>query len=314
MSGSAKSSSAREAGLYLAELLKGVPYRSRWSRPGWMTRAREGELHHAAVAHVLGEYLRAHPREGRENDLFIEYTQLASLVSNALTGKRLSSETLEIFIGAFRIRKEDADRLFRIHSGVETVHLVSTTSTVQLNSVSSLAAHNHTTRYVHDHHYLGFDGFPYRHEALQVIEAKTNGVDRYAYAFDADQLTVQALTGETLGAIYKAPGDRQVIDIVFDHSLTIGETYVFKYETTFQYRSRPSPKFRRVATARIEYAEVKVTFHPSRLPREVREANWRDMEADPDIEADVILDDYHTVTRFLKGVENRGYGFIWEWR
>jgi hypothetical protein len=314
VSGSAESSGAKEAGLYLAELLKGAPYRLRWSRPGWITRGRQSELHHAAVAHVLEEYLHAHPREDRRNDHSIGYTQLASLVSNALTGKRLSSETLGVFIDAFRVSREHADRLSRIHSGLETIHLVSNASTVPLDTVTALSSRNYTTRYVHDHHYVGSDGFPHRHETLLIVQANANGVDRYVYAVDTDHLTVEALTGEILGAPYVEPSGRDVIDIIFNHPLAAGDTYILKYETTFQCKSLPSPAFKRLVTVRTEYAEVKVTFHPSRLPKEIREADWKSIESDPDIDAVATLDDYHSVTRFLKGVENSGYGFTWEWR
>lgn len=314
MSGSAESPDAKRAGLYLAELLKQEPYKSRWDRPEWKMRARNSDLHHTAIAHVLADYLRVHPRESRKNDNCIEYSQLGPLVSNAVSGKRLGGETLQVFISAFQMRDEHADRLRRIHGGTSAIHVVPSESGVSLNTLATRGPISHATRYVQDHHYLGLGGLPYRHETFQVIEAMASGVDRYVYAFDTDHLTVEVLTGGKLSAPYVTLNRIHAIDIVFDRALGLGETHPLKYETTFRYESQPLPEFRRFSTARIEYAEVKVTFHPAWLPKRIWEADWDTLDGSPRSSRPGNLDKYYTVTRYLRDVRNSGFGFIWEWR
>lgn len=314
MGGDAQSSAAEQASVYLSELLKREPYRSRWNRPEWKTRTRDRDLHHAAIARVLANYLHEHPRESRKDDKNVEYTQLVPLVSKALSGKSLGAETLRVFAGAFKLRDEHIERLWRIHGGIGAIHAIAASSAVPTDTVIALKHGKHVTRYIYDHHYLGSDGRPYRHEALQVIEALADGMDRYVYAFDTDQLTVEVQAGGTLGTPYTAPNDVHAIDVLFDRSLSVGEIHAFKYETTFGYKSTPGPEFRRFSTMQIKYAEIKIIFHPTRLPKQIWEADWDKLEEAPHQLEPVALDSYYTVARHLTDVQNRGFGYVWAWR
>lgn len=314
MSGSAESPGAKEAGRYLAELLKHEPYRRRWNRPDWVKRARKSELHHTAVARVLARHLQGNPRTGREdNDERVKPSQLVTLVSNALNGVRLSGESLHLFIAAFDITSEHAGRLRRLHSDSGTIQLLPGPSAVPLDTLAALPARMHTTHFVHDHHYLGPKGLPYRHETSQVIEATADKLDRYVYAFDTSFLTVEVLSGGTLGAPYSAPGGIHAVDIMFDHPLQLAQRYAFKYETTFRYEVQPPLEFRRVVSVRVDYAEVKITFHPAKLPARIWEADWEGVTSEPVTGHTVTPDDYRTVRRFIRDVENTGFGFVWKW-
>ena len=52
-------------------------------------------------------------------------------------------------------------------------------------------------------------------------------------------------------------------------------------------------------TANVEYADIKVTFHPRKLPKTVWEAQWADVTSEP-VSGNVIpLDDYRTATARL---------------
>jgi hypothetical protein len=314
VTGSAESSGAQEAGRYLAELLKREPYRRRWNRPDWVQRARKSELHHTAIARVLAKHLQDNPRTGKEDDdERIMPSQLVTLVSNALNGVRLSAESLHRFITAFEITSEHAGRLWRLHDDSRTIHLLPGPSAVPLETLAALPARRHTTHFVHDHHYLGPKGLPNRHETSQVIEATVDGLDRYVYAFDTSFLTVEVLTGGTLGAPYSAPNGIHAVDIIFDHPLQLGQRHALEYETTFRYEAKPPPELRRVVSVRVEYAEVKVTFHPAKLPARIWEADWEGVASEPVKGPTVIPDDYRTVRRFVRDVENTGFGFVWEW-
>jgi hypothetical protein len=313
VSGNAGSPGALEAAQYLAELLKGDLYRPLWDRPDYTARQRESKLHRTGIAAVLAQYLHSHPREGRPEDRDILPSQLVPLVSKVINGKSLGTETLRVFIEAFKIRREHADRLRRLHSGTNTVRLLPDASAVPLDTVNALPHGRHRTRFVLDHHYLGVSGLPYRHETFQVIEATAEGLDRYAYAFDTDALTVEVLTGGTLGQPYTVPNGVHAVDILFGRPVALGRWHVFQHETTFRYISQPSPEFRRAVTVNVEYANIKVTFHSRKLPKRVWEATWEDVASEPVKGDAVTLDDYRTAGRCLQVVENTVFGLVWEW-
>jgi hypothetical protein len=313
VSGSAESVGAKEAGRYLAELLTYRPYRLFWDQPELVRRTRKSELHYTAIAHALAEYLHVHPREGRPEDRNVEANGLTPLVSKTLNGVALGSETLKLFILAFRINREHATRLWNLRDGDGAIRLLPDHSAIPLDTIAAIPARRHITHSVHDHHYLGANGIPWSHQTLQVIEATVDGLDRYTYASDTHALTVEVFIGGKLGQPYDLPHGIHAVDIFFDHPLALGQRHTVKYETTFRYRTMPPPEFRRVATVRVEDVDSKVTFHPARLPKRVWQATWPDMASEPVLERALTLDDYHTVSVVLKDIENLGFGFVWEW-
>lgn len=313
MSGSAESPGALEAAQYLAELLKADLYRPLWDRPDYTARQQGSRLHRTAIATVLAQYLHSHPREGRPEDRDVLPSQLVPLVSKVINGKSLGTETLRIFIEAFKIRREHEILLWRLHGGTNTVRLLPDASAVPLDTVIALPHGRHRTRFVLDHHYLGVNGLPQRHETFQVIEATVESLDRYAYAFDTDSLTVEVMTGGTLGQPYTVPNGVHAVDILFDRPVALGQWHAFQHETTFRYISQPSPEFRRAVTVNVEHADIKVTFHSRKLPKRVWEAAWEDVASEP-VKGDVVtLDDYRTACHRLKAAENTVFGLVWDW-
>jgi hypothetical protein len=311
---SATSPGASDAGRYLALLLARRPYRQRWDKPQYVRRGRRDQLHHTAIAQVVADYLQASPREGRPEDRDVEPGQLLSLISNALNGVRLSHETVQVFIAAFEISREDAERVWQIHGGAATVRMLTDPPVVPAETAAALLSDRHRTHSVHDHHYLGADGLPYKHETLQVIEAAVAGLDRYAYAFDTDALTVEVLLGGRLtGPLYHAKAGIYAVDILLDRALGLGERHTLKYQTTFRYRTRPEPEFRRAMSVRVEDADLKVTFHRMRRPKAVWWAQWDSLTGEIVDKEEVELDDYQTASRYLSGVENVIAGFTWLW-
>ena len=146
-----------------------------------------------------------------------------------------------------------------------------------------------------------------------MIEATADGLDRHPYVFDTDHLTVEVLAGGALGVPYSVPNGLHAVDILFDHPLALGQRHALKCETTFRYESQPPLEFRRFATVRIEYADVEVTYHPAKPPKRVWEAEWKGLASEPVRGKAITPDDYRTVRRFIREVENTCFGFIWEW-
>lgn len=314
MHGSSTSPGAHAAGLYLAELLK-RRYRHRWYQPQGIVRMAGSDLHHIAIARILARHIRAHPRKGRESDdERIEPHQLESLVSYALGGVRLSHATLQLFIDAFLINKGDANRLWQIYEGTERIRLLVGPPAVPPDTAAALRPGRHRTHSVHEYHYLGTDRLPCRHETLQVIEATVDGFDRHAYAFDSDALTVEVfMGGQITEPLYRVNDDIYAVDIVLSHPLKAGELCTLKYETTFRYMTPPQPEFRRAINVVIDWLDVKVVFHPARKAKRAWWAIWESLEGNLIEKEFVELDEYYTLRRYLKDVENTVVGFIWEW-
>jgi hypothetical protein len=309
----AVSPGAGQAGRYLAELLKGR-YRSRWDRTDYIVRTRHGELHQGAIAQVLAEHLRGRPRETRPADRDVEAGQLASLVSTTLHGVRLSRETLQAFIEAFAVSPEDARRLWEIHDGAPRIRALVDPPAVPPETAAALRPNRHVTRFVYDHHFIGADGMPSRHETLQVVEATVDGFDRYAYAFDTNALTVEVIAGAQLdGPLYQVRDDVYAVDLLLDRSLAVGEMCALDYRTTFRYATSPEPLFRRAMNIHVSSAGFAVTFHHAKRPRLVWWAIWDGLGREVVHQVPVTLDEFQTASRTLLAVKNMVAGFLWEW-
>jgi len=75
-------------------------------------RSRPGEITQLAVAQVLARYLWSHPRAAGDEDALPR--QLKDTVGRALAVALLSRPTLALFIDAFGISGEQADRPWRV--------------------------------------------------------------------------------------------------------------------------------------------------------------------------------------------------------
>lgn len=105
--------SVRNTAALLHNLLNELPPRGRY-RQIWLDKAekpRTGQLSQAAVARVITEHLMSTGRSAPDP------RTLRSLVSRALTGERLTKETLELFIDAFAMTKDDAEKLRLLLAG-----------------------------------------------------------------------------------------------------------------------------------------------------------------------------------------------------
>jgi len=304
--------SRQAAAAYLRELLlRPGRYRPRWEQ--YAERSRSGQVNQLAVAEVLARHLRNHPRTAADTDAVAR--QLKDTVFRALSGKLLSRSTLSLFIDAFGFPEQERERLWKLWEGSSRISVLSGPRAMRPEAAAKLGPARHRTLSLHDHHYLGPDGQPDQHRTIHVIEAIVDGLDRYPYRADTNALTVEVGQGcdGLVGPFYQATEDIYAVDILLARPLAAGETGTLEYWTSFHYHAAPRREFRRIVKSSIENLDVRVEFHPARLPRSVYWAVWDGMDGDIVQSERVMLDSQFAVHRYMKLLENTAVGFCWDW-
>src|SRR3981081_4253442 len=134
----------RAAARYLHELLQRPGgYRRLWEQH--VVRARPGEITQLAVAEVLARYLWSYPRVPGDADVLPH--QLKDTVSRALSGRLLSRSALSLFIEAFGLSDQEAERLWRLWEGSGTISVLSGTRAVTARTEQELRAAIATRRH-----------------------------------------------------------------------------------------------------------------------------------------------------------------------
>jgi hypothetical protein len=311
---SARSRGARNAGLYLAELLL-KEYRHLWDRPDYVQRSRSNDLHYAAVANILAERLQLHPREGRPGDRDAEPRQYLPLVSRALRGERLSRQTLEVFIAAFAMAPEHADELRRQWDGTVPARVV-IGSLPPLGGGPSQAHPRYKTISMHEFHYVGEDGQPTHHRSIRDIESLVDGLDTFRYSFDTDRVSVERIHGGVPGEPYHIAANTWAVDIRLPRRLAHGQSHTLEFATRFRNPEFGDTCLRRVAHERYENVTLWVEFDKRKIPGAVWWAQWQDYRA-PDItvidKEPFELDSDNTVSHRLAVLDHAVVGFLWEW-
>ena len=311
----------RAAAQYLRELLtQQGPYRRRWEQH--VVRSRPGEITQLAVAEVLARHLWSHPRVAGDADALPR--QLKDTVARALSGTLLSRPALALFIDAFAISGPDAGRLWRLWEGSGRISVLSGPRAVgartEADLRSALGPRRHQTVSLHDHVYVGSDGRVARTRTLQVVEAITDGLDRIPYLYDTNALTLEAGQGcgDVPGELYQISQNLYAATIPLARELSAGETTSLEYVTTYRYPGNlDDPRereFRRAVMRRLENVDMRVEFHPDRLPARVWWAVWDGMDGDIIEREAVPLGGQHEVHRYLRSVEKTVVGFRWSWR
>jgi hypothetical protein len=320
VSDSAASAGRRAASGYLRELLQRQGgYRRQWEQH--VVRARPGEINQLAVAEVLARRLWSYPRGAGDADVLPH--QLKDTVGRALSGRLLSHPTLSLFIDAFGIADAEADRLWRLWEGSGTISVLSGQRAVTPRTEQELAAvigpSWHRTVSLHDHMTIGAMGRPVRTRTLQVIEAKTDRVDRIPFLHDTNALTLEVGQGCTgvSGDLFQVSDELFVTYILLAGTLEQGQTASLEYQVTYQYQGDPDDpgerEHRRAVMGRLENFETRVEFHPDRLPAAIWWATW-DGVSGPLLEQEpVTLDAQHSVHRYLRFIEKTVAGFHWTW-
>lgn len=286
-----------------------------------MVRARSGEVNQLAACEVLARHLWGHPRGPGDAD--VAPHQLKDTVSRALTGRLLSRSALSLFIEAFGFSEHEADRLRRLWEGSGMISVLSGPramgSDAEQEVAAALGPRRHQTVSLHDHVQMGADGRIERARTLQVIEATAGGLDRIPFLHDTNSLTLEVGQGckGLSGSPYEIRKDVFVADILLTKVLGVGETATLEYWTTFGYPGDlldpHEREYRRAVIGRLENFDMRVEFHPEKLPASVWWASWNGVEGEIIEQEKVGLDSQNSAHRYLRFIEKTVAGFYWSW-
>jgi hypothetical protein len=310
----------RAAASYLRELLQRPGgYRRLWEQH--VIRARSGEITQLAVAEVLARRLWSYPRVPGDVDVLPH--QLKDTVSRALSGRLLSRSTLSLFIDAFGFSDAEADRLWRLWEGSGTISVLSgpraVTSRTEQELHAAIGPRRHQTLSLHDHVTVGAEGVPVRMRTLQVVEAIADGLDRIPFLHDTKALTLEVGQGCTdlTDEFYQVSDDLFVRYISLARALDAGETTTLEYWATYQYPGDSldphEREYRRAVMGRLENFDIRVEFHPDKLPAGLWWATWDGLEGGIIQQEPVTLDSQHSAHRYLRFIEKTVAGFHWSW-
>ncbi|MFZ1411367.1 MAG: hypothetical protein WAS07_07915 [Micropruina sp.] len=288
----------------LRELLADRPeYANLWRVQ--VDRQQSGAIHQSGVCHVIAHYLWDN---GLHSDTDTDLPRkLKDRVYRALAGQSLSRATLRWFIEAFEMSPADAAELLRLSTPSGAGNTVLGGLTLH---PGTLPPRRHSTVSLHEWHNVGPDGLPDSHRTVHVIRAD-EPMDRYPYIFDTDAASVQVVRGGRAGQPYALDHNLFAVDIELSQPLRAGDTSSFEYITRFWYRTPPAQEFRRASTARVENVDLRVQFHPLRLPSKVWWSVWPALDAEPDLSQEVALDADKGVHRYLSSIEATIVGFRW---
>jgi hypothetical protein len=300
-------------------MLRPGGYRRLWEQH--VVRARPGEINQLAACEVLARHLWSYPRGPGDADVLPH--QLKDTVSRALSGRLLSRSALSLFIDAFGFSDREADRLWRLWESSGMISVLSgaraMASDAERKVSAALGPRRHQTLSLHDHVHVGSDGRPARARTLQVIEAIADNLDRIPFVYDTNSLTLEVGPGcrGLSGCPYEISEDLFATDILLASVLAVGETATLEYWTTYRYPGDPldphEREYRRAVMRRMENFDMRVEFHPQRLPATVWWASWDGVEGDTIEQEKVSLDSQYSVHRYLRFIEKTVVGFYWSW-
>jgi hypothetical protein len=308
------------ASQYLQQLLlKPGAYRQSWER--YVSRERRGTINQLAVAEVIARHLWSVPRSPADAE--VTPHQLKDTVSRALTGRLLSRPALSLFIDAFGFSEHEAGRLWRLWNGSASIGVMvgnrAFSAQTEHEVAEVLGPRRSQTISLHDHVYVGQDGRIDRARMLHVIEATAQGVDRIPFLCDTNVLTIEVGQGgkELSGKVQQIRQDLFFTEILLARTLDIGETITLEYWVSYRFPGDPADpaecEFRRAIMRHADNLDMRVEFHPDRMPAQVWWAHWDGADGDVVQREPVTLDREHSVHRYLRSVDKTVVGFYWQW-
>jgi hypothetical protein len=317
MSDAARLKAQRAAAEYLRHLLlKPGAYRAAWQ--GHVARPRTDVINQLAVAEIIASHLTS----GHPSDASMKPYQLREVVSGALSGSQLSTETLGWFIDAFKITEHEAGQLRRLLAGSSRIGVLSGTRVIPLSVEQDVEAaigpRRHQTLSLHDHIWVGPDGRIDRQRTMHVIEAIAPSVDRIPFACDTNVLTLEVGQGckELAGQLTWIGGDYFATEILLSRTLDVGETLSLEYRVYYRWRGGPEEpsarEYRRAGMRQLSNLDMRVEFDPAGLPSQVWWTHWDGIAGCVLEREAVTLDSQHSVHRYLKTLERTAVGFSWE--
>jgi hypothetical protein len=171
---------------------------------------------------------------------------------------------------------------------------------------------------LHDHLSVGAEGLLTRAHELKVIEATAAGLDRIPFIHDTDALTLEVGQGcKGVSGYLRQRGDVYTTDILLTKELALGETLTLEYWYTYHYlddrMDASKRRWRRAVMRRVENYDIRVEFHPDRLPSGAWWAVWDGIQGDVINQEPVSLDPQHSIQRYMRFIERTVVGFHWAW-
>ncbi len=310
----------KAASNYLQQLLlKPGRYRQAWEQ--YISRERRGTINQLAVAEVIARHLLSAPRTPADAD--ITPHQLKDTVSRALTGRLLSRSALSLFIVAFGFSEHESARLWRLWNGSVAISVMSGSHAMPIEAEEDvnryLGPRQHQTLSLHDHVYVGADGRIEHARTLHVIEAIAQGVDRIPFLCDTNVLTLEVGQGgkELTGEVRRIGDELFFTEILLARTLDLGETLTLEYRITYRYPGDEADlserEFRRAVMRQVDNLDMRVEFHPDRLPVHVWWARWDGTEGGVVEREALTLDNENSVHRYLRSLEKTVAGFYLQW-
>jgi hypothetical protein len=272
---------------------------------------RPDEIRQDAVCKVIAEHLYdtgAHD----ETDTGLARA-LKDRVSRAVGGRGISLQTLRWFEAAFRLSPHDTQRVHELYRGDLRPTII--VGSLPPPTTGTLAA-GHETTLLFEHHFVGRDGVPSRHHTQQTVRALADGITSYQYRIDTPEADIRVIRGGKTGRLYQFSEHLWAVDIAFHHPLRYGEEAYVDFWTIFHYSRPPATEFRRGAHRRVEHLDMRLEFHPDRLPRRLWWAEWADYRGPAEAIAEreeIALDEELSAHRYLEAIEHTVVGYHWEW-
>jgi hypothetical protein len=153
---------------------------------------------------------------------------------------------------------------------------------------------------------------------MKVIEATAQGLDRIPFIYDHDALTVELGQGcKELAGPSRRIGPVFATEILLARTLDLGETLTLEYRVTRHYPENVDRLLeceqRQAVLRTLENFDMRVEFHPDRLPATVWWARWDGIDGDVLEQQEVALDSQNAAHRFLRSVSKTVVGFRWAW-
>jgi hypothetical protein len=281
-------------------------YRRSWQR--FAVRGSRSELNQAAIAQVIALHLWEFG-ERDETDIDLPRT-LRHRVRRALSGEKLTGETLTWFIDAFAMQ-EDEQRLWRAFAGGSQVDgsIVNTIEKPRALARPQL----HRTVSLFERYNLDSSRRLQSRHTMHVIRAAEGEINSYTFNHEPSAERIEVLAGGSLGSQYHH-GEGLVSDeIVLERQLSQHGTVSMEYMTYYPAEWRPT-ELRRAVLGRCENVDLAVLFDPDFRPNKVWFCAWADhYDGGPVLYEDIEVDERGYVHRFVPVAEQTVLGFRWRW-
>ncbi len=278
-------------------------YATQWQKHA---RRKGADINQSAVAEVLDAYL-FESGEGCSNK---GTRSLKDRVSRALTGTRLSGETLGWFIEAFSMTENDRNRLREVHSGRSRGPSGVSHTLRQRRELAR--PQRHRTVNLIERYIVGPTGTLTARHTSQVIRAAEDGVTAYFFNHEPEVATIEVLHGGKLGRRYEYGGGLLGVEIMLCDPLNRSEVAILEYRTAFSPAAARAMEVRRPAFGRAENVSLSVRFTDGDRPRQAWSCVWDDPFSAQPVEEESVGPGGDSLYRFLPYIEETVVGFRWQ--